>query len=364
MRVHQRISERGIELQLDRLIGRSRDVQEAEGAFQMFAIFIEKAQMEPEWRRSRRDRCADGGVAAAAVAPSQGRAHIIDLSGAGVQAIGVALRLRVRRRLSPGAAQLGVAPFDFAALIAVIQFLERVGPRSVEQPVQYLPAGPLNREQRLRRKVGEDFGHLDFVDSAVGGHGGGAARAEGTGEHGEPAQHHGLDRGQDLIAPIQRGPHGSMARRCGAPAPRQQAQAVVEARRQTADSEQINSCSREFDRQRQTVESAADIDHGRNVRIAKLERIQNRHGSFDEQTNRWKIEGLGGAERRSGAPGLSSGARQSTHSSRVRSGSRAGRQNMDVRRAGQGAAPSETAAESMTCSQLSSTISMRLCLRC
>jgi len=52
---------------------------------------------------------------------------------------------------------------------------------------------------------------------------------------------------------------------------------------QSADSEEIYARRRQLDRERQAVESAADIGHDRDIGIAQLERTQARHSALGKQ---------------------------------------------------------------------------------
>jgi hypothetical protein len=73
---------------------------------------------------------------------------------------------------------------------------------------------------------------------------------------------------------------------------RQQPQAIVEARCQSADAKEIRARSRQLDRQRQAIECAADAGHDRTLGIVQLERMQAGRGALSKQLDRREAERL------------------------------------------------------------------------
>jgi hypothetical protein len=72
-------------------------------------------------------------------------------------------------------------------------------------------------------------------------------------------------------------------------------QATGESRRKSADTECIYVASGELNRQRKTVQLAAQIGDDRHIAVAQLEIVQSCRGTPDEQFDRRKTQRLGGS---------------------------------------------------------------------
>ncbi len=89
------------------------------------------------------------------------------------------------------------------------------------------------------------------------------------------------------MAPLERGAQRLLARRRLAVAARaQQAEALVQRRRQRRDAEQRHARCRQLDRQRQAIERAAQRDDRGRVRIVEHEAAIERDDALDEQGHR------------------------------------------------------------------------------
>ena len=92
-------------------------------------------------------------------------------------------------------------------------------------------------------------------------------------EHGDSAQQCGFARRKQTVAPVERRRQSAVSLRAR-PAPDKEAESIVELLQQTADTERIDARRGEFDRKRETIESAADLGDRRRVGVAQLEQLE------------------------------------------------------------------------------------------
>src|SRR5258708_25914278 len=88
-----------------------------------------------------------------------------------------------------------------------------------------------------------------------------------------------------------------MPRQCRAIAAAQWLQAAGETVRKFTDTECVYLAGRKLDRQRKTVQLAAQIDDDRYIAVVQLELVQSCRGALDEQVHRRKTKRLGRSER-------------------------------------------------------------------
>ena len=79
-----------------------------------------------------------------------------------------------------------------------------------------------------------------------------------------------------------------MACQGGSPSPHQQPKTVVKARSELGHSERIYSAGRDFNRQSNSIQAAAQFRDLGGVRVVEFERVLARHSALDKQLNRRK----------------------------------------------------------------------------
>ena len=163
---------------------------------------------------------------------------------------------------------------------------------------------------------------------------------------------------EELVAPVHRRPQRLLALGEVAGTAAQQAEPVVEPVAQHLRREQREAGGRELDRQRQAIEPAADLRDGGGVVVRQLEVRVDDAGAVDEQLHGLELaDGLAPWRGRGRRGGSASGGTAKTCSARTWSASR-----LVARTVSPGQSLSRlatTAAASVTCSRLSSTISIR-----
>ena len=221
-----------------------------------------------------------------------------------------------RARARPARAPSGRAARRSPRLAGLVEALARVHADGLQQPVRRAvlvgdheatsrPAGRARRRRRGRAADGLDRLELE------------AAR-----EDGEPAEQRLLVRLEQVVAPLQRGGEGVLARGRRAARAAQHAEAVVEPLRDRRRAERAQARRRELERERQAVEAEADARDVR--RVALVEREARRRGAraLDEQLARPRSAAARrGASSCSGS-GISSDGTRNTTSPGTRSGSR------------------------------------------
>ena len=121
------------------------------------------------------------------------------------------------------------------------------------------------------------FDHVGLCDRALG-----SGEREVAGKDAEPTQHLALRFGQELIAPTEHGAQGPVPRQCRPPTATQQAEALVEVRREPLDPESVDTAGRELDRKRNAVQPAANLRYDRRISVAQDESTLDVGHAFDE----------------------------------------------------------------------------------
>jgi hypothetical protein len=95
------------------------------------------------------------------------------------------------------------------------------------------------------------------------------------------------------VAPLERGGERLLPRRSGPSSPPQQFQSVAEPSGGTLNAEGRNPASRQLDRQRNPVETTADLRHCRSASIYQTESIIDLRDTRDEKLDGGKRERFG-----------------------------------------------------------------------
>ena len=139
-----------------------------------------------------------------------------------------------------------------------MQLLEGIGAGGLEQAV----LGHTPPTSAATRDFDTRFTMLSTTSagehSPTADHVGGGIEREAAGEDGKAAQQHAFAHGQEVVAPVQRGPQGLVARQRRAATVGQQAKTIVQARGQPFDTEHRRARRRQLDRQGNAVQAPAD----------------------------------------------------------------------------------------------------------
>ena len=151
------------------------------------------------------------------------------------------------------------------ALAAVVQFLARILADGFQQRVAcFIALLALCDHQRFVHQLRENIQHSSGLSSnpssAANGFGGLQRRA--ARKHRQSPQHDALGIGEQVVAPIDRGAQGLLARQGGAAAAGQQAKGIVQPRGDLLDAEHLHAAGGQLDRERNAVEPAADLGDG------------------------------------------------------------------------------------------------------
>ena len=163
------------------------------------------------------------------------------------------------RLLDDGEIPVAVAGVDRRCLGGLGQALLRVVADRLEHAIARLARRRFGQEQRLVDEPLEEVEHLVGDDGAAGRHRLGRLEGERPREHREPGEQRALGVGQQVEAPVHGGAKRPMTRQCRAAAPGQQAEAMVEPGGDLGRRQGANPGRRELDRQRDAVETVADL---------------------------------------------------------------------------------------------------------
>jgi len=187
----------------------------------------------------------------------------------------------------------GVASRDLLEFAALHEFLERVGPRRLEQPIPPRCATEIRREERLRDQVRavDDFRAGDLANRRYRTR---RLQCEAAGKDCQAPQDHTLGLRQQLIAPVERRPQRLVPRQRRAAAARQQVETIIEAGREVFDPERGRTRCRQLDRQRDPVEAPADCGDRRHGALVRREmrlrrarpRNEQPHGAVSQRVRR------------------------------------------------------------------------------
>ena len=166
------------------------------------------------------------------------------------------------------------------------ELLQRIGARRFEQPVAHRVSLRLGEHQRLidqRRQHVED---VEFVEILAAADRDGSLERESVHEDPQPPEERALALVEQVVAPIDQGAQRLLARKDVAAAAGEHPEALVEPFAQLFWAEHLHARSRQFDRQRNAVEPAADVRHDRRIFVGEGKRIAGGRRAFDEERDR------------------------------------------------------------------------------
>ena len=272
-------------------------IQPGDGAFDVSAALGHHRQIDPQRHRSSGQRDTNGCIAAGRKRPLERCTEIVNARAI----FGKPLGHRPRFGFGFGPLKqtqvvFGVTPGDLFALAAFDEFLKRVGANSLWRSVTHHHAADIHRHKRFRDQIGEALDDFRRGDLCARRDGARRLLGEPTGEDRQATQDNAFRLGQQFIAPVECRSQRPVARQSRAPAPGQQLKPVVEMCRNPAHPESVYARGRQLDRQRNSIQPAADIGDDRSIGVGQLEFIKGRRGTLDKQLNGRKAERFGGGE--------------------------------------------------------------------
>jgi len=151
--MYLRCAQRGVELHLAARVPARSGHERGERLLDTAAAFLHQRQMHPQGHRGGRQCHSDRRITARRKGPVQRRAQIVDPAAVSGQPFGGGSCLQFGfGPLEKIPIVFGVTSRDLLEFAALREFLERVGPRRLEQPIPPRCATEIRREERLRDK--------------------------------------------------------------------------------------------------------------------------------------------------------------------------------------------------------------------
>jgi hypothetical protein len=188
----------------------------------------------------------------------------------------------------------GVLPCD-PMLFAALRKLHRgVGSRGVEEPMVNRASDPRGPDQRFIDEAGEGFCNIETTGSLSTGNRDGIVQRERPNERRQAAENPLFLRGEEVVAPVEHGLEGLMPWQC-APAPLpEEPEAVVEEVGSAADAVGADPPCREFDREGNAIETAADARDDWGIGIRELKSVTAGCGALHEELHGRRGHRVGG----------------------------------------------------------------------
>ena len=182
---------------------------------------------------------------------------------------------------------LGVAAPVRVDLARLFEALERVLPQRLEELVARGAVGSrLGHQHRLGHQLAERVEHVEAPDGLVGDHRLRGRGVERPDERPEAVEHRAFHVTQERVRPVDGGAQRLVALDGSAAAPGEEPEPLVEQRRDLGGLEAGDAGGGELDGERDAVEPAADLHHGRRVGLVDVKRRCDGRGPFGEQRGR------------------------------------------------------------------------------
>jgi hypothetical protein len=176
---------------------------------------------------------------------------------------------------------VGVAPLGGVQLAGVAQAFETELAQRLQHPVG--AGGVVVVDETLVDEPGEAGGDIAGSDvSAIGGDGFGGVEIEPSRTHGQPAQDHPVHRIKKVLAPVDRGQQGLVARQGRPRAAAEQTEGIVQASGDPFEWQGPGAGGGQFEGQGDAVEPGADCNDGRRGPIVDDEVGAGFAGPFNE----------------------------------------------------------------------------------
>ena len=148
------------------------------------------------------------------------------------------------------------------------------------------PGVVARNDERLVDELADDVEHRERVDVVAGGDGLGGVEVEVTGEHREPREHRSLGVVELVVGPVDRRPQRLVAAHRASGRSGEEPEALVEPLRDLRRGEHAGARRGELDRERDSVETPAYLEHGAHVVVADGEVVLRRRRSIGEEPHR------------------------------------------------------------------------------
>ena len=210
--------------------------------------------------------------------PGETGAQIVVLALERLQRAARACRQRVVL-LSECKAPIEVAKRDGVALGGLLEALGGVLAHGVEQA----KALTVRDDERLFDQAGEQIDDPPPGDRAAGANLLGRLEGEAAGEHREATVKDALLAGEQVMAPVDRGPQRLLAGQRSAAPGAEHVEALAQARCDLVERQRGRAGRGELDRQRHAVQTPADLLHGARGAVRAIEARPRRGGALAEQ---------------------------------------------------------------------------------
>ncbi|MNM86409.1 hypothetical protein D3C81_985600 [compost metagenome] len=262
-------------------------IEQAQRPPHIAAILLEQRQLLPQGRR----RCCQANSqttrADTVQAPVQRRAQVFQPSGVTLDPqsrrchFPIALRL-----LHQCQAAFGMAFAGFFAFGGVLEFFQCIAAGRVEQTIEHLFVTDFDAQQGFRHQLGDRHKHHAGVDLLADDYRRCGLQRKTTAKHAQTAQAGLLARVEQVETPIQRGAQSKVSLKTALITRCQRWQTALQLAQQPFQAQFGDLRCRQLQRQWNTVESVADFDRLRQLRIAQFKAFLRGRGPFDEQLQR------------------------------------------------------------------------------
>ena len=182
---------------------------------------------------------------------------------------------------------------QLAVLTRLAQPLRSVQPHRLQHPVPAVAAAVRHRQDRPVHQARDQIDDLLTFQPRARAHCLRRLQAETAGEHAQPPPQDPLLHAEQLMAPLHRRPQRLTAPRPSPPIGRQQAKPVIQPVEQITGGHRSQPHRGQLDRQRQPVETPADLTGRPAVLLRKREIRSHRHRPVNQQPQRLDLRERG-----------------------------------------------------------------------
>ncbi len=239
----------------------------------------------PEPPEARRQAQLRAGTVRILVAPPQRRAQVVVVLGKASQPRGM-LGTREESRpclLDQRHEPIAMAPVDLGGFAGLDQAFLRIVANGFEHAIPGLGRPFLGHEQRLVDKASQQVDHLVLLHGTAGRDGLGRLEGERASEGREPRKEGLLGLAEHVEAPVHGGAQRAVPGQRRAAAAGQQAEPIVQPRRDLVWRQGSDPRCRELDRQRDAVQSQADLPDRVGVLLGEGKSREHRAAAVDEE---------------------------------------------------------------------------------
>jgi hypothetical protein len=232
----------------------------------------EQVHSEEDRGAVRRDRRAERAIPGARKRVVERGAQIVDLGGVAREPVGRNGRIEFSvgafgERRHIGRVQIGRAH----VFAGGVELVVRVRARRLEQPVTRRVVVRLRRDERLVDERLQQIEDVEFIAPVDRTDRRRTVERKAIDEHAQAPEECALPLVEEIVAPVDERVERLLPGHRVAAAAGEHAEAFVEPVVQLLGAQQLHACRREFERERDAVEPAADIRDRRRVRVGQRE---------------------------------------------------------------------------------------------